>query len=117
MPAFAIKHAGDAAERDDGIRVLVERRWPPGHGRESLSLDLWLREAGPSEALRRAYVGGSVPWEEFVVRYRAELARQEDVLRLLRDLGGRATVTLLHGGSDMERNHAVALKGFLHEAR
>lgn len=115
MAEIVIKHAAEAADNADGIRVLVERRWPPGRRREDLPLDLWLREAAPSEPLRSGYRDGFLAWEDYVSLYRAEIAHQQDLLRLLRELGERATVTLLHAATDPSRNHAVALKGFLCE--
>jgi uncharacterized protein YeaO (DUF488 family) len=109
------KPASQAADYADGIRVLVERRWPAGRRRGDLPLDLWLRDVAPSESLRAEYRDGAVPWDEFVRRYRAELDDREDLLRLLRELGARVTVTLLHAARDPSKNHAVALKGVLDE--
>jgi uncharacterized protein YeaO (DUF488 family) len=44
-----------AASRGGGARVLVGRVWPRGVRRESLGFDLWLRELGPPDELRKCY--------------------------------------------------------------
>ena len=112
-PAVAIKHAREAAVSADGIRVLVERRWPPGKRRDDIGVDLWLRDAAPSDALSRWYRAGEREWDDFVWRYRAEIARQRDLVRLLHELGRRGPVTLLHAARDRGHNNAVALKAIL----
>lgn len=112
---MAVKHAADAAISSDGMRVLVERRWPPGKRRDDVAVDLWLREAAPSEALRRWYGGGDREWDDFIWRYREEITRQRDILRLLQELARRGPVTLLHATRDREHNNAAALKRILDE--
>jgi uncharacterized protein YeaO (DUF488 family) len=84
-----IKHASiyEAKERaaGDGLRVLVMRHWPRGVRKERS--DLWLKEAGPSRALLRAYTHAGLPWAEFEQRYRHEmLDERSDVLEHLRGL-------------------------------
>jgi uncharacterized protein YeaO (DUF488 family) len=112
---MAIKHASETAAASDGMRVLVERRWPAGKRRDDVAVDLWLQEAAPSEALRRWYGRGSRPWDEYVGRYRDELAARRDIVRLLQELGRRGPVTLLHTTRDPEHNTAAALKRILDE--
>ena len=40
---------------EDGLRVLVDRLWPRGLTKEKASVDLWLKEIAPSDALRRRF--------------------------------------------------------------
>lgn len=40
-------------EPDDGKRFLVERLWPRGMKKEALQVDVWIKEAAPSDVLRR----------------------------------------------------------------
>jgi len=47
------KRVYQAAEKEDGVRVLVDRVWPRGMTRERLRADLWLKDAAPSTALRK----------------------------------------------------------------
>src|SRR5690606_41336295 len=55
----------------------------------SASVDLWLRDAAPSSALRRWFGNDPERWAEFQERYRAELERRPEILRLLADLRRR----------------------------
>ena len=112
---MTIKHAADAAAPDDGVRVLVERRWPLGMSAEDVAVDLWLREAAPSDALRRWFGRGERAWGDFLQRYRAEIANRRDLVRLLHELDVRGPVTLLHAGHDPAHNNAAALKRILDE--
>ena len=115
VPAMAVKHASEAALSTDGMRVLVERRWPAGKRRDDVAVDLWLREAAPSESLRRWLRRAPRGWDDYVSRYRAEMAARRDILRLLRELGRRGPVTLLHTTRDPEHNNAAALRKILDE--
>jgi uncharacterized protein YeaO (DUF488 family) len=104
-----VKRATEGFSIDDGLRVLVDRRWPPGLSKDLVRIDLWLKEAGPSEALRR-WCRDSGRWESFAERYRAELAQKADLLRLLDGLRRTCRVTLVHGARDTARNNAVVLR-------
>ena len=115
MPRMAVKRATATPDRHDGMRVLVDRRWPPGCTRDEVAVDLWLREAAPSEALRRWYGRDASRWPAFVERYRSEIRDRADLVRLLRELGRRGPVTLLHGTRDAEHNNAAALRRILDE--
>lgn len=113
LPAMAIKRAAEAALPADGMRVLVERRWPAGKRRDDVAVDLWLREAAPSARLRRWYGHDPRRWQGFREKYRAELARQPDVLHMLDDLRRRTPVTLLFSAADEARNNAAVLREML----
>ena len=47
-----LKRAYVDAGPGDGYRVLVDRLWPRGRTKESLHLDRWAKELGPSMELR-----------------------------------------------------------------
>jgi uncharacterized protein YeaO (DUF488 family) len=112
-----VKHASERPSPADGMRVLVERRWPPGLTRERVAADLWLKDAGPSDALRRWCAKDPRRWETFKSKYRAELEPRADLLRLLEELRRRGPVTLLHGLRDTSRNSAQVLREMLEERR
>ena len=101
----------------DGKRVLVDRVWPRGLRKESLALDLWLRDLGPSDELRRWFGHRPERWEEFERRYRAELEQtpQRRLLDQLAALAREGPVTLLYGARDEERNQAVVLRSVVEE--
>jgi uncharacterized protein YeaO (DUF488 family) len=111
--AIAVKRASERFSIDDGMRVLVDGQWPPGLSKERVRVDLWLKEAGPSEPLRRWYRDHPSGWESFAERYRAELAQKADLLRLLCGLCRTCPVTLVHGTRDVSRNGAVVLRDVL----
>jgi uncharacterized protein YeaO (DUF488 family) len=114
--AVMLKRAYDASSPRDGMRVLVDRLWPRGLSRAKLAIDLWLKDAAPSDALRRWYGHQPARWESFASRYRAELAQRTDVLRVLDELRRRGRVTLLYSARDAARNNAVVLRDVLEEA-
>jgi uncharacterized protein YeaO (DUF488 family) len=100
-----------------GKTVLVDRVWPRGIKKEQLDADLWLREIGPSDELRRWFGHRPERWDEFRRRYRAELdqPRQRELLGQLVELAGKGPLTLLYGARDTERNQAVVVRELLEE--
>src|SRR6516225_5282378 len=88
-PRFLIKRVYAPAEESDGLRVLVDRLWPWGIAKEKARIDLWLKDLAPSDALRRRVYGDPKHWENFVIEYRHELAR-EPALSAVANLHDRA---------------------------
>ncbi len=112
-----LKRVYDQAEPEDGARFLVERLWPRGVAKAHLRMDAWLKEAAPSEALRRWFAHDPAKWNEFRRRYRAELADRPEALAPIREAARHGTVTLIYSSHDAEHNNAVALKQFLDRSR
>lgn len=110
-----VKRVYDPPEPADGCRILVDRIWPRGLSRERAAVDLWLRDAAPSDALRKWYAHEPARWPEFKRRYRRELEDRPAALEEIRARAREGTVTLLYAASDRERNNAVALAEFLGE--
>ena len=108
-----LKRVYDRPCPEDGLRVLVDRLWPRGLSRPAAAADFWLKNAAPSVVLRRWFGHDPRRWSAFRRKYRAELARQPDVLHLLDDLRRRSPVTLLFGAHDEARNNAVVLREVL----
>jgi uncharacterized protein YeaO (DUF488 family) len=50
--AILVKRAYEPVRAGDGVRVLADRLWPRGISKEAIHLDAWMKELGPSEALR-----------------------------------------------------------------
>ena len=115
--AVGLKRVYEQPSPGDGMRVLVDRPWPRGLSKEQLTVDFWLKDAAPSDALRRWYGHKPSRWESFAAKYRAELALRTDLLRLLDELRHRGRVTLLYGARDTVRNNAVVLREVLEERR
>ncbi len=108
-----IKRVYSGADKSDGTRILVDRLWPRGMSKEKAKVDLWLREAGPSDALRKWFGHDPKRWEGFRERYRREIAAKADCLEEIRDAEKKGPVTLIYAASDEEHNNAVALREIL----
>ena len=102
---------------DDGQRVLVDRLWPRGMGKERARLDAWCQRVAPSTELRRWYGHDPRRFSEFAARYRAELAEPAPAAALssLRDRAASGRLTLLTATADVERSHAAFLATLLTE--
>lgn len=114
---IAIKRAREPVGDRDGIRVLIDRLWPRGLNKDEVTVDLWLKDAAPSAALRRWYGHDPSRWAAFVRKYRAELAERTELLRLLDGLCRRGRVTLVFDASNVLHNNAVVLHDVLAERR
>jgi uncharacterized protein YeaO (DUF488 family) len=107
-----IKRAYAAPSDDDGRRVLVDRMWPRGVARDRLAVDDWLKDAAPSNALRRWFNHDPARWREFVARYRQELNEppaNEALAELVR-CARQGPLTLVYAASDETHNNAAALR-------
>ena len=101
----------DAPRPDDGTRVLVDRLWPRGLSKAESHVDRWLKAIAPSKELRQWYGHDPAKHEEFVRRYRAELAEEDRAAALaeLRALLEESPVTLLTATKDLEISQATVL--------
>ncbi|HKA11724.1 MAG TPA: DUF488 family protein [Candidatus Dormibacteraeota bacterium] len=100
-----------------GQAVLVDRVWPRGIKKAQLGADTWLREIGPSDALRAWFGHRPERWDEFRRHYRAELTRpeQQQLVEQLVELARKGPLTLLYGARDTERNQAVVIRELIEE--
>lgn len=112
-----LKRAYERASSADGTRVLVDRLWPHGFSKARLQIDAWLKDVGPSTALRRWFNHDPAKWDEFRKRYARELDASPDAWRPLLSAARRATVTLIYSSHDVQHNNAVALLQYLHAKR
>jgi uncharacterized protein YeaO (DUF488 family) len=112
-----LKRAYEAASKEDGLRILVERLWPRGVSKQKAKIDLWLKALAPSTELRQWYGHDPARWPQFRKRYRAELKGQDDLLALLKYVTEGRTATFVYAAGDEERNSAVALKEFLERGK
>ena len=110
---ITLKRAYDPASPTDGIRFLVERLWPRGISKAALRVDAWLKEVGPSTALRKWFNHDPEKWEEFRRRYFRELGSQPEVWHPIASAARRGRVTLVYSSHDTQHNNAVALQEFL----
>ncbi|MBU6411113.1 MAG: DUF488 domain-containing protein [Verrucomicrobia bacterium] len=109
------KRVYEPVARTDGPRFLVERLWPRGIRNESLSMAGWLKDAAPSDALRRWFQHDPAKWKEFQKRYRAELDAKPEAWRPLLEAARQGKVTLLFSARDVQHNNALVLKDYLED--
>lgn len=112
-----LKRAYEAASKEDGLRILVERLWPRGVSKQKAKIDLWLKDLAPSDELRKWYGHEPSRWPQFCKRYWTELKDQSAVLTLLKYVIQERAVTFVYAAADERRNSAVALKEFLERGK
>jgi uncharacterized protein YeaO (DUF488 family) len=112
-----LKRVYDEPSGDDGLRILVERLWPRGLTKERAAVELWLKDIAPSAELRKWFAHDPAKWAEFQRRYRAELRRNKDAVKQLKEKSKAGTVTFLYAARDEERNSAVVLRRVVEHRR
>lgn len=103
---------------EDGVRVLVDRLWPRGLPKARAAVDLWLKDIGPSLALRKWFNRDPSRWGEFKNRYAEELdalGKRSPAVAALTAAARSGRVTLLFGARDEQVNHATVLLEWLRE--
>lgn len=109
-----IKRVYEGHDKQDGYRILVDRLWPRGVSKEAAAVDLWLKEIGPSTALRNWFSHDEKKWDGFRRKYFKELEARADLVEQIRTLQkNERIITLLFGAKDEQHNQAVALKEYL----
>jgi uncharacterized protein YeaO (DUF488 family) len=110
-----VRRIYDDPADDDGIRVLVDRRWPRGVSKARAELDQWCTEVAPSDALRKWYGHAPERFEEFGSRYRKELEEPDraQALRSLRLMSAHSRLTLLTATKRAEISQAAVLADLL----
>jgi uncharacterized protein YeaO (DUF488 family) len=110
-----VRRIYDDPSSDDGIRVLVDRRWPRGVSKARAELDEWCTDVAPSDALRKWYGHAPEKFEEFESRYRKELEEPEraSALRYLRLMTARSRLTLLTATKRSDISQAAVLAEIL----
>jgi uncharacterized protein YeaO (DUF488 family) len=114
VAVLQLKRIYEAPQRGDGCRVLVDRVWPRGVSKERAEIALWLKEIGPSTALRKWFGHDPKRWAEFQKRYRQELRAKSELTARIKHLEKEhRVVTLVFSARDEQRNQAVVLRDFL----
>jgi len=108
-----LKRVYAPAEAGDGFRILVDRLWPRGLAKESVHVNLWLKDIAPSSALRQWFNHDPKRWRSFRAKYFQEIDTHSDALALLLKYVRKGTVTLVYAARDERYNHAVALRAYL----
>lgn len=108
-----IKRVYEAAQEEDGVRILVDRLWPRGISKEKAAIDKWMKEIAPSDKLRKWFSHDPKKWKQFKERYLKELESKTDLIEELRHPSKKGTLTLLYSAKDELHNQALVLKEFL----
>lgn len=108
-----VKRVYEPVERNDGLRVLVDRLWPRGLSKADAKIALWAKELAPSHDLRRWFHSDEGEWPEFKKRYRKELSDHRAEAEKLRKEIGRRKATLLYASKAEAHNHAQLLKAYI----
>jgi uncharacterized protein YeaO (DUF488 family) len=108
-----IKRVYEEPDKDDGLRILVDRLWPRGVTKEKASVDMWLKEIAPSTELRKWFGHDPGRWERFRERYETEIRHQDELIKMLRRKAIGGTITLIYAARDEKHNEALVLKQFL----
>lgn len=113
-------HSIDIAHVKDGRlhsgqTVLVDRVWPRGQRKDEAPWDEWLKTVAPSTNLRKWYGHDRDKYEEFVCRYRTELADEEQAraFKHLQDLHRSGRLILMTATKDLELSQAHVLADLL----
>ncbi len=108
-----LKRVYEKPDPHDGTRFLVERLWPRGLRKAEVKMDVWQKEVGPSDQLRKWFSHDPAKWTEFQRKYFAELDERREAWAQILEAAKQGTVTLLYSSHDTEHNNAVALKHYL----
>lgn len=98
---------------ESGYRILVDRLWPRGVSKEDAKLDLWLKEIGPSNELRKWFGHDPERWNGFKEKFFSELDHKKELVDKIITKAREGDVVLLFGAKDEEHNNAVALKEYI----
>jgi uncharacterized protein YeaO (DUF488 family) len=110
-PHVQVRRVYDEPQPSDGQRVLVDRVWPRGLGKDHAHLDEWCKQVAPSTGLRTWYGHDPERYAEFARRYRAELDEPERATAVvhLRELATAGPLTLLTATKRSDISQAAVL--------
>lgn len=99
----------------EGVWILIDRLWPRGLKKETLTFDFWLKDITPSVALRQWFHGNiEKRWREFIDCYIEELNNKSTLIEQILEMTKDASVILFYAAKDPKHNHARILQAVLH---
>ena len=110
---ISTKRAYEKPGKQDGMRVLVDRIWPRGIGKDEAHIDRWLKDVAPTNELRKWFNHEPQKWKEFKNKYFQELEGKSEALEELLEMVHGGRITLVYGAKDQQHNNAIALKEYL----
>lgn len=99
----------------EGIRILVDRVWPRGVAKADAHLDHWLKDVGPTPALRKWFDHDPQKFDTFREKYMIELQHNDTQHAAYQQLADIVQTTdqdvvLLYAAKDTTYNHVVILR-------
>ena len=113
MTTILTKRVYDPVTPDDGFRVLVDRLWPRGVSKQKAAVDLWAKDATPTNQLRQAYHSGAISYDQFVADYLAQLDADPTFADFQGVINQHPVVTLVTSVADLPHSHVPVLLGRL----
>lgn len=111
---IAIKRIYEKPDKNDGVRVLIDRLWPRGVSKAEAKLDFWMKDLAPSAELRKWFGHDPEKWIWFKERYFKELdGKTRFLFDGLKKKAQNGKVTLLYSSKDEAHNNATVLKEYL----
>ena len=110
-----VKRAYDRPALSDGLRILVESKWPRGLAKDASRIDMWLPALAPSETLVKWFSHPGM-LSALQRKYFNELKTPqatEGLEQIYNHLLQEETLTLLYAGDDPVLNGAMLLKDLL----
>ena len=99
----------------NGFRILVDRLWPRGLGKDKVKVDLWQKDIAPSDSLRKWFAHDEKKWDELKCRYFRELDEKRESIDIILSKAMEGSITLLYGAKNEKFNNAMALKEYLED--
>ncbi|RCW71913.1 DUF488 domain-containing protein [Saliterribacillus persicus] len=114
-----LKRVYEDVDKNDGLRILVDRVWPRGISKEKASLDEWLKEIGPSSELRKWFNHDKDKFRAFEEKYKEQLNeddKKREALEQLRKWSKKnETISLIFAAKEVKYNHARVLQLILQD--
>lgn len=114
-----VKRIYEQANRNDGVRILVDRLWPRGVSKEKARLDEWLKDIGPTDELRKWFDHDPNKFADFKSRYKEQLKSEKraEALRKIKRLAEEKQTTLLTASKEETYNHAQVIREVIKKER
>jgi uncharacterized protein YeaO (DUF488 family) len=106
-----IKRISEPAQKEDGIRIMVESNCQNDINFKDAEIDFWFKEIAPNPECYECLDENNSGFLEFKEKYREMLKSKKTFQKIIRDMEDEnGTFTLLYCSPDDENNCAAILK-------
>lgn len=112
MNPIKMKRVYEAADAEDGYRILIDRIWPRGVKKEAANIDEWNKDITPTTAIRKEFHHDPQKFDSFKKEYTKELDQNKETDPFIQTVKEKLTegpVTLVYAAKDETYNHVVIL--------